>query len=198
MITPIEIRQKTFKKAMRGFDREEVRAFLQALSQEWEQELAAYRTLKEELERVKASYATLKEVEDMLHKTLMQAEQSARDTLENARQKAELKVREAEVRSRDILRKGQEDRNVIQRELEELTQRRNQILTQLQVFLKTQMSHINGFEMAELPPAPQQQGTPTQPQKPKHIAPPTEDNLFGAIENGRANSRLLDDIMNEL
>ncbi|MEM7374916.1 MAG: DivIVA domain-containing protein [Bacteroidota bacterium] len=201
MITPIEIRQQSFKKALRGFDKDEVQAFLQALSQEWEQQLAEQRALKEELERIKASYATLKEVEDMLHKTLMQAEQSARDTLENARQKAELKIREAEVRSREIVRKGQDDRNLLLREVEELTQRRNQILTQLQIFLKTQISHVNGYEMAELP-APK--SNPTQPppppqQQPSKLPPPSqEDNLFGAKENGKANSRLFDDIMNEL
>lgn len=199
MITPIEIRQQSFKKAMRGFDREEVRAFLQALSQEWEQQLADHRALKEELERIKASYATLKEVEDMLHKTLMQAEQSARDTLENARQKADLKIREAEIRSREIVRKGQDDRNLLLREVEELTQRRNQILTQLQIFLKTQINHVNGYEMAELPPSPKTTPTPQTPQQPSKLPPPSqEDNLFGAKENGRANSRLFDDIMNEL
>ena len=35
-ITPIEIRQKTFEKVFRGYDKEEVQAFLQSLSQEWE------------------------------------------------------------------------------------------------------------------------------------------------------------------
>ena len=35
-ITPIEIRQKTFEKHFRGYDKEEVNAFLLTLSQEWE------------------------------------------------------------------------------------------------------------------------------------------------------------------
>jgi len=34
-ITPIEIRKKEFEKAFRGYEKEEVDAFLQALSQEW-------------------------------------------------------------------------------------------------------------------------------------------------------------------
>ncbi|MEM9984002.1 MAG: DivIVA domain-containing protein, partial [Bacteroidota bacterium] len=84
MITPQEIKSQSFRRVMRGYDREEVHAFLQALAQEWEQQLVAHKDLKEELERTKASYRTLKEVEDMLHRTLMQAEQSARDTVENA------------------------------------------------------------------------------------------------------------------
>ena len=35
-ITPLEIRQKTFEKKLRGYDKEEVDAFLMSLSQEWE------------------------------------------------------------------------------------------------------------------------------------------------------------------
>ncbi|MEO0640358.1 MAG: DivIVA domain-containing protein, partial [Bacteroidota bacterium] len=82
MITPIEIRQQSFKRALRGYDKDEVDAFLLALSQEWEHQLEAYRSLKEELEKTQSKYNTLKEVEDILHKTLMQAEQSSRDALE--------------------------------------------------------------------------------------------------------------------
>jgi len=38
-ITPLEIRQKDFEKKMRGYDKDEVNAFLQSLSQEWERTL---------------------------------------------------------------------------------------------------------------------------------------------------------------
>lgn len=151
MITPQEIRQKTFKKALRGYDREDVEAFLQALSQEWGQQQEAYQQLKEELERTKASYRTLKEVEDMLHRTLMQAEHSARDMVENAREKADLKIREADARAHEILRKGVEDRSDIQREITELVRRRDQIFSQLQVFLRTQLERMQDFERSELP-----------------------------------------------
>ena len=35
-ITPLEIRQKSFERNFRGYDKEEVDAFLASLSQEWE------------------------------------------------------------------------------------------------------------------------------------------------------------------
>ena len=35
-ITPLEIRQKVFEKKLRGYDRDEVAAFLNSLSIEWE------------------------------------------------------------------------------------------------------------------------------------------------------------------
>ncbi|WNJ20673.1 DivIVA domain-containing protein [Pontibacter sp. G13] len=189
MITPIEIRQQTFKKALRGYDKEEVRAFLQALSQEWEQHLEAHRNLKEELEKVQAQFNTLKEVEDMLHKTLMQAEQSSKDTIENAKEKAELKIREAETTARDLVRQGMDQRSALQAEVEELTRQRDKVITQLQVFLKTQLDRISAIDLIELPPNTAQTPPPTTAS--------SQDNFFDSEINGAENSSF-EDIIEEL
>jgi cell division initiation protein len=192
MITPIEIRQQKFKRGLRGYDKEEVDAFLIALSKEWEQQLEEYRKLKDELEKIQNNYNTLKEVEDILHKTLMQAEQSSRDTMENARQKAELRLREAEARAQEIVRKGVEDRNDIQREIAELTRYRDKVLSQLQGFLRTQIDHLHTFEHDELPEHQRE----AQITESSHS---TTRNFFETTtENGTSSSGLVDDITDEL
>ena len=56
-ITPLEIRQKTFEKAFRGLDKEEVEAYILSLSQEWERVLDENKEYKIKLE------ASQKEVE---------------------------------------------------------------------------------------------------------------------------------------
>ena len=153
MITPIEIRQQSFKKALRGYDREEVDAFLLALSQEWARQLEAHRAVKDELYRVQTSYNTLKEVEGMLHKTLIQAEQSSRDTMESAKQRANLKMREAETEAQAIIRQGREERDRLHREITELSRKREQLMVQLKGFLSTQLDFVNTYEGRELPPS---------------------------------------------
>lgn len=192
MITPIEIRQQKFKRALRGYDKEEVDAFLTALSKEWEAQQEEYRKLKDELEKIQNNYNTLKEVEDILHKTLMQAEQSSRDTMENARQKAELRLREAEARAQEIVRKGVEDRNQIQREITELTRYRNKFLSQLQGFLKTQMDHVSMFEHEELPSHEEELKLPEKNRSSKSFF----DSV--PIDNGTSSKNLVDDITDEL
>lgn len=156
MITPIEIRQQNFNKKLRGFDPEEVKAFLQGLSQEWENLREEHRSLKEELERTRANYHALKEVEDMLHKTLMQAERSSKDTLETARQKAELKLQEAESQSAEIIRRAIKDREELQTEIADLFKQREEILMQLRVYLKAQLERLDSFRPSELLPAESQ------------------------------------------
>lgn len=190
MITPIEIRQQTFNREFRGYDRVEVDAFLNEVSKVLEKQLEINRALKEELEKVQASYNTLKEVENMLHKTLIQAEQSSKTTLENARQKAELRIREAEARAREIMQEGIESRNRAEREIGELENRKDELLMQMQVFLKTQLDRLAAFDHKELP------AKGTNGVEPRLLA----DTLFGANENGNGHHAedLVDDIIDEL
>ncbi|MFC2125130.1 DivIVA domain-containing protein, partial [Bacteroidota bacterium] len=50
-VTPLEIRQKSFEKVFRGYDKDEVEAFLLILSQEWEKVLDENKSLRMNLDK---------------------------------------------------------------------------------------------------------------------------------------------------
>ena len=150
MITPIEIRQQAFKKSMRGFDKEEVQNFLNTLSMEWEKLLEENKRLKTDLDKTKSNLENLQKVENVLHKTLLQAEQTSKSTIENAKKNAELKVQQAENRSNEILKKAMTEKSRMEMEINELISRRNEILQQLKVFLEAQSERIAKFEEKEM------------------------------------------------
>lgn len=102
-ITPIEIRQKTFEKNFRGYDKEEVQAFLLMLSQEWEELLEELRRYKVKLENAERELSRIREVEDSLFKTLKTAEDTGSTLIEQARRNAELKIKEAQLQAEKIL-----------------------------------------------------------------------------------------------
>ncbi len=103
-ITPIEIRQKTFeKKAFGGYDKDEVTAFLQALSQEWEKLNNELRETKIRLEIAEKEVSQLRQVESSLFKTLKTAEDTGSHIIEQAKRDAELKIKEAQLKADDIL-----------------------------------------------------------------------------------------------
>lgn len=103
-ITPIEIRQKSFeKKAFGGYDKDEVTAFLQALSQEWEKVNNEMRELKLRLEMAEKEVSQLRQVENSLFKTLKTAEDTGSHIVEQARKDAELKIKEAQLKADEIL-----------------------------------------------------------------------------------------------
>ena len=102
-VTPLEIRQKTFEKNFRGYDKDEVDAFLQTLSQEWERVVEERKELKYRFEIAEKEVEKLREVESSLFKTLKTAEATGSNMVEQANKKAELTVREAELKAETIL-----------------------------------------------------------------------------------------------
>ncbi|MDX1903054.1 MAG: DivIVA domain-containing protein [Thermonemataceae bacterium] len=116
-ITPIEIRQKTFeKKAFGGYDKDEVTAFLQALSQEWEKTNNELRELKIKLEIADKEVSQLRQVETSLFKTLKTAEDTGSHIVEQAKKDAELKVKEAQLKADEILADARNQaRNLVQK-----------------------------------------------------------------------------------
>ena len=83
-ITPLEIRQKTFEKKIRGYDKDEVNAFLLSLSQEWERMIDSSKELKYRLEVSENEVKKLREVESSLFKTLKTAEDTGANMIQQA------------------------------------------------------------------------------------------------------------------
>lgn len=102
-ITPLEIRQKTFEKNFRGYDKEEVDAFLTTLSQEWERVVEEHKELRYKLEIAEREVSKLRDVESSLFKTLKTAEETGNVMVEQANKKADLHIREAELKAETIL-----------------------------------------------------------------------------------------------
>lgn len=102
-ITPIEIRQKTFAKAIRGYEKEEVDAFLASLSQEWERVMGEMQQLKQRLAQSENDVQKLREVESSLYRTLKMAEDTGANLLEQANRDASLQLREAQIQAEALL-----------------------------------------------------------------------------------------------
>ncbi len=107
-ITPLEIRQKIFEKVFRGYDKDEVNAFLISLSQEWERLLDENKELNIRIESLEKEVSKLREVESSLFKTLKTAEDTGANLIEQAKKETELKIKESSLKSDEILKEAQE------------------------------------------------------------------------------------------
>jgi cell division initiation protein len=107
-ITPLDIQQKQFPMKFRGFDVEEVYAFLEVIREEMEDLLRENASLKENMHRMETQIKDYKDMETTLRETLMTAQTLVEDYKTNARKEAELLVREAELRSDALLKDAQE------------------------------------------------------------------------------------------
>jgi len=107
-ITPLEIRQKTFEKVFRGYDKDEVSAFLVSLSQEWERLLDEQKDLSLRIESLEKEVNKLHEVESSLFKTLKTAEDTGANLIEQAKKETELKIKESSLKSDEILNQARD------------------------------------------------------------------------------------------
>jgi cell division initiation protein len=107
-ITPLDIQQKQFPIRFRGFDVEEVYAFLEVVREEMEELLRENAFIKENIYRVENQLKEYKDMESALRETLITAQQMVEDYKNNSRKEAELIAREAELNAEAILRDAQE------------------------------------------------------------------------------------------
>lgn len=107
-ITPLDIQQKQFPMKIRGFDVEEVYAFLEVIREEMEDLLRENASLKENVQRLESQLKEHRDMETTLRETLLTAQQMVEDYKTNARKEAELVVKEAELKSDTILKEAQE------------------------------------------------------------------------------------------
>ncbi len=132
-ISPIEIRKKEFEKAFRGYEKEEVDAFLQSLSQEWEKVQDESREVQKKVEHLEKEVLRMREVETTLFRTLKSAEDTSSTIIEQSNKAAALHVREAQMNAEALL---SEARNKARAMIEDAEIEVKNILEDLQIDAK--------------------------------------------------------------
>ena len=125
-VTPIDMRQREFGAAMRGFDRGEVTAFLVEAAGEYELALRENDRLRQEIIRLEASLQQFRELEGSLKSTLMSAQKIADDMRENAVKESQRIVREAEGQAELIVQATQGKIDAAQRDVDGLWMKRRE------------------------------------------------------------------------
>jgi cell division initiation protein len=125
-ITPLDMRQTTFKTAWRGYSREAVRTFLVDASESYELSLRENERLRQDIERLQASIKQYQDLESGLKSTLVHAQKVADDVRANAAQEAERLVREAQGRAELLMMAAQNRLEDAQREIDGLKLRRRE------------------------------------------------------------------------
>ena len=142
-ITPLEIRQKTFEKKMRGYDKDEVNAFLLSLSQEWEHVQDQLKELKIKFQSAENEIKQLREVENSLFKTLKTAEDTGANMIDQATKTAELHLRETQMTADALLN---EAKSKARANIEEADVRARQILDKMEGDIHMLTMEYKGLE----------------------------------------------------
>lgn len=121
MITPMDLRTKTFKKAtVGGYDKKEVDEYMEVLFEDYEK---VYKQSVEYMDKVNTLTKLVdgyRSMEDSMTRAIMVAQTTAEDLEKNAQEKAKIIIDEANLKAKQIIDQANDEVNKVASQLAEL------------------------------------------------------------------------------
>ncbi|MBC8526966.1 MAG: DivIVA domain-containing protein [Candidatus Cloacimonetes bacterium] len=141
-ILPEEIRGKEFAKSMSGYKKSEVDDFLQSIANQMEIMLAEIQNLNEKIQEKNKELEKLDEQKELLKKTLILAEKLKEETLQNAKNEAENIIKDAEISSREKVKKAKDYLSILEHDYINLKEKKKQYTISFKAQLNSMLEII--------------------------------------------------------
>ena len=145
-LSPLDIKRQQFGKAFRGYEPDEVDAFVQQLASQWESVLDELRLSTERNRELEQKLKHYERVELALQEALETARESARRSEEAAERKAKIILEQAELKADRTLQDAEQERFGLRRDLAKLTGRQNEVAARLRAFLMSELEILAQFQ----------------------------------------------------
>ena len=155
-LTPLDIRHKDFKRGMRGYADVEVDEFLDEVADEYERLFKENIDLNERLESVQEKVTQYKRIEETLQKTLVSAQASAEELKQNATKEAQLILRDAELKARQMVNDTYTEKQTIEQTMAKLRAAEQDFAFKFRQLLEGYLKQLD--EAAETTAEPDEQG----------------------------------------
>ncbi len=148
-MTPMDIVNREFRKAVRGYNLLEVDRFLEVVSQDYELLFKDNYELKEKLEQANRTLEQYRQIESTLHNTMVLAQQTSEDVRHNANREAELIIERARSHAEELLTEARQKVDRMLFEYEELRRQYDSCRSQFRTFLLTHLKIAETQEKAD-------------------------------------------------
>ena len=136
-ITPIDIQQMAFKVRFRGYDRQEVDAFLDTITEAYEEVIRENYAFRDRTADLESQIGELKQKEAALNNTLVKAQSLVEQMHQNAHKEAELITKQAEIRAEDMIKNAHQKVIDIQSEILELKKEKVMLIERIRSVIQT-------------------------------------------------------------
>jgi cell division initiation protein len=156
-VTPTDIRQQSFTvRLFRGFDLQEVDAFLEDVAEDLEFAIKENTTLREQLAAMEERMRAVGEREKILQETLVATQRVTEEMKEAAKREAGLHVREAELQGEKIMESARSEEARILNDVQMLKRTRRQLVEEIRSTLETYQRWLSEFsgESGDATPKP--------------------------------------------
>src|SRR5712692_7730752 len=140
-LTPLEIQKQIFARKLKGFDPDEVRAYLQMVAEEIERLVKDVDRLSRENGMLREEMEEHSQRERILKDTLLSAQKVSEEVKANARKEAELIVKDAELLSERLISQAMARVGDLEKAILDLKIERRAARNKLQATLDT-MQHM--------------------------------------------------------
>ncbi|MCL4439799.1 MAG: DivIVA domain-containing protein [Firmicutes bacterium] len=154
VMAPLDLRNREFRKAFRGYVEEEVDGFLELVITDYEDLYRENLSLREQLAQKEDNISHYRHLEETLKSTLVVAQKTAEDVrsaaekesmalLANARREVELLLKEAEAKAETVIKDAQERAKAIVQEYGEIQKQAHMFKVSLRSLLQAQIELLN-------------------------------------------------------
>ncbi|HAY33584.1 MAG TPA: DivIVA domain-containing protein [Ignavibacteria bacterium] len=144
-ILPKEIKKTDFKKTFRGYDINEVDAFLETVSLRYERLYEENTELLAQIKILKSDLDVYKENETTLQKAIVKAQDLSDEIIQTSKQRAENIVKEAELNAQKTLQDSEKEIMTRKHELEELKLRNDKLVEDVKLFFMEKLNEMDEF-----------------------------------------------------
>jgi cell division initiation protein len=140
-ISPMDIQKQRFSAQVRGYDKEEVRTYLNLVAEEVAALQRERDGFEHELQNLRGLLDEHREREQILKNTLLTAQRVSEEIKENARKQGETVVKEAEMQADRLLELAQARAHEVERGILELRANRTGLRTDIRALI-ARLGHV--------------------------------------------------------
>ena len=150
MLTPQDIDSKIFKQTMRGYAVDEVETFLQEVSEDYARLYRENLAAKERIEMLSDAVRQYKAMEETLQNALSVAKRSGDDVKQNAYDRAEVIVRDAQIRAEEMIENANGEVEKIRYQYEQMNRSVEVFRAKVVSLLHAQLDIIKDYSQIEV------------------------------------------------
>lgn len=147
-VTPLDILQRQFRESRKGYEQDEVRAFLDQVRETLEDVLRENQRLREDIQRKDAEIASMRDAESDLKQTLTLARRVAEDLERGARREADVLLGEARLEAEKILMVATDEQRALHEDLMRLRASRARLSAELRAVVNTHARILDDLDRA--------------------------------------------------
>lgn len=148
-LTPLDIENKEFSKAIRGYNVDEVEAFLDKILKEYERMYKENQNLKNEVSSLEKQLENYKGLESDLKDTLLMAQKASEEVKSNAEKEAELIYEKAVTKAKKIVQTAEDEARKRENEIYRLKETFIKYKSEMKSLLQVQLDLLEKNDLLD-------------------------------------------------